>query len=215
MIEPGWWVELIQYLNGVVSHSVVYYNIAAFFADVPVFAVPLFLLWLYIWRWIVKHEHSSKFGALYILSAAIVTTLICLIIQHLVDKARPETALTSAWSLIMKHLPTRSFPSDHAAVSWTIAIAALIRWKKRTNRKIQAWWRVLLACSVLMSRARVTVGVHWPTDILMWWIVWTIWALCIFRNPIRRTLKKYILVPVVRIEETILHQFGVYRKKQH
>ena len=104
-----------------------YYNIAAFFADVPVFFIPVFLLWLYIRRGIFKEEHSSKYGALSIFSAAVVTTLICLFIQHFIDKVRPETALTSATSLIMKHLPTRSFPSDHAAVSWSIAIATLMR----------------------------------------------------------------------------------------
>gem|GEM_PF-241898 len=178
------------------------------------FLIPVFLLRLYIRRGIIKHEHSSKYGALYIFTAAVVTTIICLIIQYFIDKARPETALTNAGSLIMQHLPTRSFPSDHASVSRSVAIAALIRGRRKMNGKIQARGWLLLACSILMSRARVTVGVHRPTDILVGRLVGTIGAFIVFRHPMQHFCKRVIFNNIVRVEEWILGAVGVYGKKK-
>ena len=72
-------------------------------------------------------RRGPKYTALIILFVAVLAVAINLGIQHFIDKARPETALMSAGHLVMQHLPTRSFPSDHAAVSMVIALAALWR----------------------------------------------------------------------------------------
>lgn len=105
-----------------------------------VFLFPVFLIILYIFG-IAKKSRETKSYALYILFAAAIAALINIVIQQLMTKARPETVLTSANSLILKHLPTMSFPSDHAAVSIAFAIAILLgaiyiqRVKKNTKEK--------------------------------------------------------------------------------
>jgi len=49
------------------------------------------------------------------------------LIQYFGDKSRPETAISLKQNLILDHLPTDPFPSDHAAVSAAIAMSTLLR----------------------------------------------------------------------------------------
>jgi undecaprenyl-diphosphatase len=51
-----------------------------------------------------------------------------------------------------------SFPSDHAAAAFAIAVAALLAYRHAG--------RVLLGLAVLVAVSRVLVGAHYPTDVL-------------------------------------------------
>lgn len=127
MVEPSWGVHLLQVLNNFVSQSDSIFRIAAMLADYPIFLIPLFLVVTYIIRGMVKKHGQAKYGALLIVATAVLTVIINLSLQHFIDKVRPETALVAAGHLVMQHLPTASFPSDHAAVSMAVALAALLR----------------------------------------------------------------------------------------
>ena len=135
MIEPSWGVELLQRLNNFISQSETRFRVAAFFADYPIFLIPLFLIITYVYRGMFKRYGQAKYGALLILLTAIIAIVINLVVQHFVDKVRPETALEVAGALVMKHLPTASFPSDHAAVAMAVALAALVRGYARGRKK--------------------------------------------------------------------------------
>lgn len=213
MLEPNRGVHVLQSLNTFISQSDTLYSIAAAIADLPIFLLPVFLLWLYVRRGIVKQRGASKYAALHILVAAVLTTLLCLFIQQMVDKVRPETALQSAGRLVMQHLPTQSFPSDHASVSMAVALAALARGSMNAKRKILRRGYVLLAASILMSIARVAVGVHRPTDIIAGWIVGSLAVLVVYHKPVRKFLEKYLYSHIVQVEEWTLAKFGVNRKK--
>lgn len=184
LFEPQWWISLLETLNAFISVSQTRFDTTAFWADFIVFLFPVFLIVLYILG-IKNKSRETKLYALYILIAAAVAAIINIVIQQLVTKARPETVLTSADSLILKHLPTMSFPSDHAAVSMAFAVAILL-WAfyiqkvaknkkeekkdflmKTKNWRIGLWWFFLFG-GILMAIARVAVGIHWPTDILAW-----------------------------------------------
>ena len=121
---------------------------------------------------------------MFVFASAAVAALINIVIQQFVTKDRPETVLTGTQHLLLEHLPTNSFPSDHAAVSMAFAIAlvcgviyVIVRYSKKNdtshthfmeNRKKFIWLGVFfLAASLIMSVARVAVGVHRPTDILV------------------------------------------------
>lgn len=117
----------MQSLNALISQSPSLFHITTSLADRPVFLLPVFLLRMYVWRGMIRKHLSAKYGALLILAVAVLTIAINLGIQHFIDKARPETALLALGHLVMQHLPTRSFPSDHAAVSFAIAMGALMR----------------------------------------------------------------------------------------
>ncbi len=210
MVEPTWGVELLQSLNTFISQSELYYTVASLFADVPVFLLPVFLLWLYIRHGMVRKHISAKYGALLIFMSAVLAAAINLWLQEIIVKARPETALTGTGRLIMKHLPTASFPSDHAAVAMAVALSSLVWGGKRGKKTVKIWWRVLLVLTICMSIARVAVGVHWPTDILAGWGVSLLTVLIIFTPVVKKFLNRHVIHYLIALEQSI---FGKIYKK--
>jgi membrane-associated phospholipid phosphatase len=175
LIEPQRWVNVIQAMNTFVSSSQLMFTIVSILADVIVFLFPVFLAGVYI-VWMKKKSDVYKVYALRIFSSAIIAAIINIIIQFFFNKTRPESVLTATWSLLLKHLPTMSFPSDHAAVSMAFAIATyyfsrLLQLERAKNT--MRWWAIFFVIwSIVMSLARVAVWVHRPTDILAGWVVW-------------------------------------------
>ncbi len=177
LIEPQRWVNLLQSLNSWVSSSQLLFTIVSVLADVIVFLFPIFLVVVYI-VWMKKKNNTFKEYALRIFSSAVVAAIINIIIQFFFNKARPESAIEWTGWLLLKHLPTMSFPSDHAAVSMAFGIATyyfvyLLVWTK--VQKIMKWWGIFfIVWWVIMSLARIAVWIHWPTDILAGWAIWVI-----------------------------------------
>jgi membrane-associated phospholipid phosphatase len=70
-----------------------------------------------------------------------------------------------------------SFPSDHAAVSMAFAYAVMyfacvvIIAPQRHMKKLFAWGLFVRIGGMVMSIARIAVGVHRPTDIFAGWLV--------------------------------------------
>lgn len=77
---------------------------------------------------------------------------------------------------IIEHLPDSSFPSEHAVFVW----ASLIALYYSQIPKIFKY--ILIISGITMSVARIIWGIHYPSDILFWWIIgFIIWEL-IYRN---------------------------------
>lgn len=175
LVEPQRGVHFIQWLNAGVSKSQIVFTWVSVLADVVVFLFPIFLAAVYI-VWMKKKNDTYKEYALRIFSSAVVAAVINIVIQFFCNKARPESALEGTGWLLLKHLPTMSFPSDHAAVSMAFWIATyyfvyMLVWKN--IQKIMKWWWIFfIIWWVAMSIARVAVWIHWPTDILAGWVVW-------------------------------------------
>lgn len=210
LVEPQWWINVLQAMNAWVSQSPIRFNTTSFVADFIVFLLPVFLVVLYIF-WIYNKKNNYKMYALRIFSSATIAAVINILFQVFFNKSRPETALEGAQRLILKHLPTMSFPSDHAAVSMAFAAWILI-WvfmlKNQKQSKIITYiWIFFVIASVAMSVARVMVGIHWPTDILAWWMVWVISAYCAYYLLPEKTLQY-----LIKIEENILDTLGIYKK---
>lgn len=72
-------------------------------------------------------------------------------------RARPFINLTVT-NLLGVPISQKSFPSDHAAISFTLALAVYLYQKKL------GW--LLLAVAVLVGFGRVFVGVHYPLDVI-------------------------------------------------
>ena len=223
LVEPLRWENLLQMLNAWVSTLHLRFTITSFLADFFVFLYPILLVVLYIIG-IKKKSRQLKIYALYVFFSACVAALLNIVIQAFVTKARPESVLTWADNLLLKHLPTMSFPSDHAAVSMAIAIALIcatiyiiVKYSQKSeqvfknflhSRKIFVTIGVLfLLASIVMSIARVAVGVHWPTDILAWWIIgWFVPYLLLL-------LPEKCFLRVVSIEEWIMRKLGIVKGK--
>lgn len=123
--------------------------------SVPLFVVATFALWLLArpygaLRW--------KLATANALAAAAVAMLANQVIAHIWLRARPFAAHPDATVLLTAPSPDPSFPSDHAAAAFAIAVAVLL-----VNRRVGA---IFLAAATLIAVSRVLLGVHYPGDVL-------------------------------------------------
>ena len=151
-----WFHQLLQYHFFIVVFPVL--------ADGLVLLYPLYLLILYIYgvlqRYSVTALHGSiqpptlkglfpltgekkgeelKESAVWIFLAAFVSAAVTIIIQLFLIKARPDTVLNLIFQqkrdiLLYHYIPSPSFPSDHATMAMSIAVATLL-WGLRCKKK--------------------------------------------------------------------------------
>lgn len=200
LIEPVWWVNLLKSLFAWMQASVFRSSRIPVLADVFVFTYPVYLLWLYIYGMVQTTKHSNeetkqrglyhKIAALYIFVGVAASVLVNVGIQFFVDKARPNFVLgltdLKKETILNTFLPSASFPSDHAAVTMSIAMISLFRGIKNKDRKFLRFGGILIMFSLITSFARITSGVHRPTDIIGGSVVWIVVPLLLMRNPIYR-----------------------------
>ncbi len=169
IIEPNRWIEVVKSLNNWMNSSQNLIYLMPKLADVFIFSYPIYLFLLYLAWWVSKKIEYKK-SALFIFTSVFSTAVVNLIIQYFVVKSRPNLVLwltdLKTETILHKFLPSSSFPSDHAWVSMSVAVASIIRWIMHKDRKYIRFWFVLVLFSFVMSFARVTTAVHWPTDII-------------------------------------------------
>jgi membrane-associated phospholipid phosphatase len=125
------------------------------------------------------------------------------IIQTIFEKQRPELYITNKNQLILSHLPTDPFPSDHATVSAAIACATVLIAYQTNNTLLKGIGYFFAIASLMMGIARVGVAVHWPTDILVGRGVGMVVAYLIVKTFHPR-LHHYIYLKLITLEEWIL-----------
>lgn len=100
--------------------------------------------------------------------------------------------------LAMKELiftrPENSFPSDHAAFLAGIAFFFLFRGQKKPGF-------ILLALTILVSLARIAVGVHYPSDIIAGFASGLIvaWVMNRFHETVSNTVWEYVITMAHRL----------------
>lgn len=179
--------SIILSLNSFMASSPLLIKIVPILADIFVFSYPLYLIYLYffthdsiarwqrLWHKPTDRQHKPtdrqhKHIALSILSSFIGSVIVNYSIKAFIEQPRPyqvlDLLINPKESLILNAIPTDSFPSDHAAVGATIAIAILL-WGYKTKNKslIIAWW-VFVGFALIMDICRITMGVHRPIDII-------------------------------------------------
>lgn len=176
--------ELLIYLNSFTNYNFIQ-NIVLYFADTPIFFLPLFLwiMWLlYTYKKnisIIKNIQLNKKlnwkeSLLYIFYSVIIWIIISLSIQQIIHVDRPEEAIKWVWKLLLNHIPDASFPSDHATVSVAFLTSLFLAWYKNI-------WFIFFPFVILMLISRVILWVHWPLDIIAWSMVWIISSLITFK----------------------------------
>lgn len=214
LIEPAWWLNLIDWGVWLQEKYTWISSVAPVLADVFVIVYPIFLILLYVYA-IIKKKEILKQWALYVFFATFFAVLINIWIQCFFYKERPIVTLSqvdASETLLHEILPVSSFPSDHAVVSMSFAMATLIWWIY-SRKKFCIWsWVLLLLISFIMTSCRVLTLVHWPSDILAWLGLGILVPLLLIIRPIRYTLLRYIINPIIKFEKRILKKLFRYEQ---
>lgn len=196
IVEPQWWVSILQSLFAWMQASIFWSYWIPILADIFVFTYPVYLLALYMYgmtqtwkRWAtLERGIYYKISALYIVAGVFVSLVANIGIQFFVDKVRPNVVL---WldnlkneTILNGFMPTSSFPSDHAAVTMSIAMMSLFRGIKNKDKKFLRFGGILVIFSLITWFARVSSWVHRPTDIIAGSCIGIIIPLLLMRRPI-------------------------------
>lgn len=165
---------ILNYLNSLIE-SDFWFNFSWLFSDGPIFFLPIFLVYFWIF-WTFKKQIEKKKDLLFIFFSTFFAISWNLIFQRFFSFKRPEESwvCSETWKLIIDHLPDASFPSDHAVVSFAFLFSIYLAWYRKT-------FFVFLPFVIFMNLSRIMVCVHWPFDILVWSILWIFWAFFTFR----------------------------------
>lgn len=197
--EPIRGKTLMTYLNHLVSQNTTFFQICSVLSDAIVFSFPIILVFLTIYGWKQKKQAIQEIAFIIFLSSG-TAAVINLLIQSFVSKDRPESL---PWlQLVLNHLPTMSFPSDHAAVAMAFSVSLLLL-LSRYSRNCKIIWILLCAGSIIMGICRTAVAVHWPTDIIVWWTIGIASAYAIYFIRKNRIVT-WIIDLLIKIENSIL-----------
>jgi len=134
---------------------------AAFFAhsgDSWFLEIGLFLIWIFTeGKW---HSYSALFAGAIVIQAVIVIA-----IKFLIKRRRPE----GDWGAVYRNTDPHSFPSGHAARAIMLSAISF-----GLGINLLGW--ILLFWGICVSFARVSLGVHYLTDIIAGWVIGIILA---------------------------------------
>lgn len=208
IVEPQRWQQLMISLNSrIVKHQLLV-RFLPWTADVFVFTYPVYLVVLYLWG-VYKKDDYFKLAAFAIAFSAWLAAVTNQVIQYFGDKSRPEQAISLKENLILSHLPTDPFPSDHAAVSAAIAMSTLLWGIKHKDKKFLAASVFFWFASGVMSFSRVAVAIHRPTDILVGILVWVSSASLLLHSTIWKWVARIIGSLIVLEKRLFKNVFGI------
>ena len=144
--------SLFLAINASAGASMPMRALAVFLAQWVVLSVPLLLVVFWVFG-----ERRQRMIVL-LAGLSIVLALVCnLLIRELWFHPRPF--MIGLGQNFLAHAPGASFPSDHASGMFAMAFALILASLRKTGL-------VMLGLAILVSWARVYLGVHFPFDIL-------------------------------------------------
>lgn len=180
-------------------------------ADIPIFFLPLFLAGMWIKYTFFQKQSSSfikkikekisssddfysfkRLDLLHIFYACILGLIFSYVIKLFVDIERPESYLQQTGNLILSTIPAKSFPSDHATVSFAFTMSLFFAGFKKV-------WYIFLPLVIIMNISRIIAGVHWPLDILAGTIVGILAGVITFKYIVPSKLVKSADILIIRI----------------
>lgn len=174
---------LVAINHTLIGHYSILDSILEAIASYTVYVLPVLLLALWF---ITPKKREVLFLAFFsaFLAWLVITKSI---VPHIWLRARPDLALLGVKEVIF-HRPDYSFPSDHATLLFGLSFGLFAFGWKRAG-----WW--FLAFAIIVSVARVAVGVHFPLDILggIASAAIGVWIVYLLKKPILA----YIYKPIV------------------
>lgn len=216
LIEPSWWMDILNWGIDIQTKYEWIANLAPVLADIFVVAYPIFLICIYLYA-IIKKKPLVKQGAIYICLATFIAILVNIWIHTFFYKERPIVVLNQVEAeetLLHDILPTSSFPSDHAVVSMSVAVATLLWWLY-IKRKFFVWSGIVFVIfSLVMTACRVLTLVHRPSDIFAWLFLWALIPSILMIRPIRYALIRYVINPIIRFEQWFIGTLFNYEQPE-
>lgn len=120
-------------------------------AEYLTYSLPLILVILWFWN-----DKSKKVALKAGFSVVLAWPIISQILGKIIHRARPFS--TTGVQEIIFHRPDVSFPSEHAAALFAVAMSLYLSGYKKLSY-------VMFAIAIVVSFFRVADGIHWPTDI--------------------------------------------------
>lgn len=211
--EPFWWERLLFLLNNFMkSHSYLYYSMPIL-SDIFVFSYPIFLVILFLY-WVFYKNETIKKASLWIFFVTLFSAFINIWIQTFFIKSRPFVFFdfisnSSSNSLLHNFLPTSSFPSDHALVSMAFAVSVFLYSKKNNNKLLLVFSSIFLLFSLIMWYARISLGLHWPTDIIWGYSLWIFLPILFIETWFLTLMEKYLIDPIIKFQNWL---FSFWKK---
>jgi len=146
-----------QWVNGPAGHHAL---LDTFMRDAANWGEWLFAGIVIVWfayAWLAGGGADRR-GVLAALLAAATALVVNQVISHIWARPRPFVAHPDTVHVLLGYSRDASFPSDHAAAGFAIATTLLL-----VHRR---WGLAAIATAVLMSYARVFVGLHYPGDVI-------------------------------------------------
>lgn len=171
-------------INGLAGHVDPIDDVLAFIAYYGQYLmlIPLALIWF----WPRLERSRRQWSVITAVVAALLALGTDQVISHIWDRPRPFTA--HAHVLLLAASTDPSFPSDHAAGAFAIAVALLIFWRRI------GWLAV--AYAAVLAFSRVYAGEHYVSDVLAGALVGTLAAVVVYSA---RPLLAPLLEPPLRL----------------
>lgn len=209
MQEPKWGYDFLKMLVDLWNKHQWIADFYPIGADIFVFVYPIFLTYWYLRGMITKNK-LFKQDALIIFFSCLFSVIVNILSQQFFDKQRPiyelGTVVVDKDTILHQFLPVTSFPSDHAVVTFSIAMATLLLALRSHNKNLKIWSGFLFVFAVITGLCRIGTTVHRTTDILAGVVVGLLTPIVLFLPKPMHLLTRFVLDPIIRFETRLMNK---------
>lgn len=209
MQEPKWGYDFLKMLVDLWNKHQWIADFYPIGADIFVFVYPIFLTYWYL-RGMITKSKLFKQDALIIFFSCLFSVIVNILSQQFFDKQRPiyelGTVVVDKDTILHQFLPVTSFPSDHAVVTFSIAMATLLLALRSHNKNLKIWSGFLFVFAVITGLCRIGTTVHRTTDILAGVVVGLLTPIVLFLPKPMDLLIRFVLDPIIRFETRLMNK---------
>lgn len=184
----AWDYQALSFFNSLVGKSSGFDFLLKFLAVGLIYVIPILLVIGYFWS-----SQAKRVMIMAALAGLFAWRIVGKLVSVIYFRERPFTNIKIDLKEIIFHRPTYSFPSDHALF---LAAIFMVFWLYG-YRKLAVFAGVI---GITVSLMRITVGLHYPLDIVSG-VILGLLAGCTFFWQ-REFLERYIAKPI----ETMIYK---------
>lgn len=209
MQEPQRGYDFLKFLVNLWERYIWIGQFYPIWADIFVFVYPIFLTVLYL-RGMIRKNPTYKSQALMIFFSCLISVIANILSQQFFDKQRPIYMLGNqtqdAETILHQFLPVTSFPSDHAVVTFSIAMATVLLAYRSHDKNLKIWSVFLFFFAIITGICRIGTTVHRTTDILAGMCVGLLVPVLLMLPKSQDFLQKYLINPIIDLEKWLMNK---------